>query len=109
MDKTITLGGQQYPIAPLALSQMRQVGPCFSHIGVGTVEGMAAQLTIIYHGMKAADPAVTMETVDNIRGATLDEIRLAVQAIGVMCGLEFKSPVKDVPEGEAAPAPAPAA
>jgi hypothetical protein len=87
---------------------MRQVGPCFSRMGIDTVEGVSAQITIIFQGMKSADAAVTMEKVDAIKGVTFSEIRQAVQRIGELCGLKT-SAADDAPEGEAAPAPGPAA
>ena len=109
MTKMITLGAAEYPVAPLSLSQMRQVGPCFSRMGIDTMDGMAAQMTIIFQGMKAADPAVTMEFVDGITGVTFEQIRVAVQEIGVFCGLEFKKPAAEgAAPGEAVPDPNPA-
>lgn len=110
MTQTIKLGAAEYPVAPLSLSQMRAVGPCFSRMGIDSMDGMAAQLTIIFHGMKAADPTVTMEKVDAITGTTFEQIRVAVQDIGTLCGLEFKkpAPVEGAEPGEAQPEPGPA-
>lgn len=104
MTKMIMLGATEYPVAPLSLSQMRQVGPCFSRLGIDTMEGMSAQLTIIFQGLKAADQTMTMETVDAITGVTFEQIRTAVREIGMLCGLEYKTPdtASGVP-GEAAP------
>lgn len=107
MENKIILGGEEYPIAPLTMAQMRQVGPCFSRMGIDTVEGVSAQITIIFQGMKSADPAVTMEKVDAIKGVTFSEIRQAVQQIGNLCGLKTTTEDGDGP-GEAAPAPGPA-
>ncbi len=39
-DKTITLGGRDFPIAPLTLGQMRQAGPAFMRIGIESPEGI---------------------------------------------------------------------
>ena len=103
-QQTITLGGKSYPIAPLKIGQMKQAGPCFTRVGMDTPDGMAAQTTIIYCAMKAADPSVTPEFVDNIQGATFNEIGAAVGAIAKLMGLETRTP----PKGEAAPAEAPA-
>ena len=69
-DKTITLGGQDFPIAPLTLGQMRQAGPAFTRIGIETPEGMGAQTTLLYLAMHAADPKVMAADVDAIIGVT---------------------------------------
>jgi hypothetical protein len=106
MNDKITLGGKEYSIAPLSLGQMRKVGPCFTRIGIDTPEGMDAQLTIIYHGMLAADTSVTPAQIDAIKGVTFEEIRTAVEKIGTMCGLKMTA--KEVPAGEGKPAPSPA-
>jgi hypothetical protein len=108
MDDKIILGGKDYPVAPLSLGAMRQAGPCFTRIGIDTTEGMSAQLTIIFHGMKAANAGLKMEDVDALQGVTFAEIRAAVQKIGELCGLEVKEVVKDAPVGEVQPAAGPA-
>ena len=35
-DETITLGGREFPVAPLTLGQLRQAGPAFTRIGIDT-------------------------------------------------------------------------
>lgn len=105
-NQTITLGGKEYPIAPLTLGQMRHVAPCLMRMGIDTVDGMGANVTIIYHGMKAADASVKVEDIDAMTGVTFAEIKNAVEKIAIMAGLELK---KAAPEGEAKPAGEPAA
>ena len=106
MESKITLGATDYPIAPLSLGQMRQVAPCFMRMGVDSPEGMAAQITIIFQAIKAANPAAKMEEIDAIKGVTLEQIRMAVETIGKLIGLEVKSKV--LTPGEAPPADGPA-
>lgn len=102
MEKeTITLGGKSYAVAPLTLGQMRQVAPCLMRMGIDTVDGMGANVTIIYHGMKAADASVKVDDVDAIVGVTFPEIKEAVEKIAKMAGLVMKSEAKP---GEAKPA-----
>jgi hypothetical protein len=107
--KTITLGGREFPIAPLTLGQMRTVGPAFTRIGIDTPDGMAAQITVIAAAIKSGDPTIETATaalalVDGIVGVTFGELKAAVEAIGEMMGLARKV----APTGEAAaPAAAP--
>jgi hypothetical protein len=58
--QTITLGGQEFPVAPLTLGQLKQAGPAFTRIGIDTPEGMSAQTTIIYLAMYPTLIAVWM-------------------------------------------------
>ena len=80
-DRTITLGGQDFPIAPLTLGQMRQAGPAFTRIGIDSVDGMGAQTTILYLAMHAANQAVTAADVDAIVGVTFPELKAAVEKV----------------------------
>jgi hypothetical protein len=98
-DKTITLGGRNFPIAPLTLGQMRQAAPAFMRIGVDTPEGMGAQTTIIYLAMHAADPKITSADVDAIIGVTFTELKIAVERIAKLMGVEMRA----VEPGEAKP------
>lgn len=100
-DNTITLGGNSHPIAPLSLGQMRQAVPCMMRLGVDTVDGMGANITVIYHGMKAANPNVKPEDIDEIKGVTFAEIKEAVEKIAKLTGLEMKKAPKP---GEGKPA-----
>ena len=104
MESTITLGGKEYRIAPLSLGQMRQVAPCLMRMGIDTVDGMGANITIIYHGMKAADPSVKIEDLDNMVGVTFTEIKEAVEKVALAAGLKLKGQAS----GEAKPAGDPA-
>jgi len=98
--KTITLGGRDFPIAPLTLGQMRQAGPAFMRINVDTPEGMGAQTTLIYLAMHAADPKVTAADVDAIIGVTFQELKAAVEKIAKLMGVEMRA----TEAGEALPA-----
>jgi hypothetical protein len=100
-DGTITLGGREFPVAPLTLGQLRQAGPAFTRIGIDTPEGMGAQTTIIYLAMHAADPKVTPADVDNIVGVTFPELKAAVEIVARLMGVEMRA----LSEGEASPAP----
>jgi hypothetical protein len=97
--ETITLGGREFPIAPLTLGQLKQAGPAFTRIGIDTPEGMGAQTTIIYLAMHAADPKLTSADVDVIRGVTFPELKLAVEKVAKLMGVEMK----EIKPGEAQP------
>ncbi len=103
-DETITLGGREFPVAPLTLGQLRQAGPAFTRIGIDTPEGMGAQTTVIYLAMHAADPKVTAADVDSIVGVTFPELKKAIEVVAKLMGVEMK----EVVPGEAQPV-APAA
>ena len=100
-DETITLGGREFPVAPLTLGQLRQAGPAFTRIGIDTPEGMGAQTTVIYLAMHAADPKVTAADVDSIVGVTFPELKKAVEVVARLMGVEMK----EITPGEAPPAP----
>ncbi|MDE3017162.1 MAG: hypothetical protein KGI29_09645 [Pseudomonadota bacterium] len=97
---TITLGGREFPIAPLTLGQMKQAGPAFTRIGIDTPEGMGAQTTILYLGMHAADPKITAADVDAIVGVTFTELKTAVEKVAKLMGVEMRA----TEPGEALPA-----
>jgi hypothetical protein len=99
-DRTITLGGQDFPIAPLTLGQMRQAGPAFTRIGIETTDGMGAQTTLLYLAMHAANPAVTSADVDAIVGVTFPELKMAIETVARLMGVEMQ----DIKPGEAPPA-----
>jgi len=99
-DKTITLGGQDFPIAPLTLGQMRQAGPAFMRIGIESPEGMGAQTTLLYLAMHSADPKVTAANVDAITGVTFPELKTAVEKVAKLMGVEMRA----AEPGEATPA-----
>lgn len=98
-DETITLGGQEFPVAPLTLGQLRQAGPAFTRIGIDTPEGMGAQSTIIYLAMHAANPKVTAADVDSIVGVTFPELKKAVEVVAKLMGVEMRA----IEPGEAKP------
>ncbi|MDE1901014.1 MAG: hypothetical protein KGI37_05130 [Alphaproteobacteria bacterium] len=98
-ERSITLGGQNFPIAPLTLGQLRQAGPAFTRIGIDSPEGMGAQTTILYLAMHAANSAVTAADVDAIVGVTFPELRVAVEKIAKLMGVEMRA----IEPGEAQP------
>ncbi len=99
-DKTITLGGRDFPIAPLTLGQMRQAGPAFIRIGIDTPEGVGAQTTLLYLAMHNADPKVTPADIDAITGVTFPELKTAVEKVAKLMGVEMRA----TEPGEATPA-----
>lgn len=109
-DRTITLGGRDFSIAPLTLGQMRAAGPAFTRIGVDTPDGMAAQITVIAAAVRAGDreryrsDGEAAQMLEDIAGVTFDELKAAVEKVGALMGLKRKT---DPGEGEA-PAAAPA-
>ena len=90
-ERSITLGGQDFPVAPLTLGQLRQAGPAFTRIGIDSPEGMGAQTTILYLAMHAANPAITSADVDTIVGVTFPELRVAVEKIAKLMGVEMRA------------------
>jgi hypothetical protein len=102
--QTIILGGQEFPVAPLTLGQLKQAGPAFTRIGIDTPEGMSAQTTIIYLAMYAANPKIVAADVDSIVGVTFPELKVAVEKVAKLMGVEMRS----LEPGEAQPV-APAA
>lgn len=96
----ITLGGREFPVAPLTLGQMRRAGPAFIRIGFDTPEAMGAQVTLLLLAMQAADPTVTPDAVDNIVGITIPELRAALKVVLALIGVDLV----DVPPGESRPA-----
>ena len=99
-DKTITLGGRDFPIAPLTLGQMRQAGPAFIRIGIDTPEGVGAQTTLLYLAMHNADPKVTPADIDAIIGVSFPELKTAVEKVAKLMGVEMRA----TEPGEATPA-----
>ncbi|MDE3016310.1 MAG: hypothetical protein KGI29_05230 [Pseudomonadota bacterium] len=99
-DNTITLGGREFPIAPLTLGQMKQAGPAFTRIGIDTPEGVSAQTTLLYLAMHNADPKITPADVDAILGVTFPELKIAVEKVAILMGVETRA----VEPGEALPA-----
>jgi hypothetical protein len=97
--QTITLGGQEFPVAPLTLGQLKQAGPAFTRIGIDTPEGMSAQTTIIYLAMYAANPKIVAADVDSIVGVTFPELKVAVEKVAKLMGVEMRS----LEPGEAQP------
>ena len=103
-DNMITLGGKEFPIAPLTLGQMRQAGPAFLRIGIDTPEGMGAQTTLLYLAMHNADTKLTPADVDAIPSVTFQELKVAVEKVAKLMGVEIRA----VETGEAKPVAAPA-
>ncbi len=91
---TITLGGQEFPIAKLSLGQMRTAVPAMLRIGITTPEEMAAQITVILAAVSSANPAIKLSDIETIRGVEVFEITEAVTKIGVMMGFTKKAPQK---------------
>src|ERR1700685_1488982 len=97
--ETITLGGQEFPVAPLTLGQMRQAGPAFTRIGIDTPEGVGAQTPLLYLAMHNGDPKVTPADVEAILGVTFPELKTAVEKVAKLMGVGMK----DIEPGEALP------
>ena len=97
----VTLGGRDFPVAPLTLGQMKQAGPAFTRIGIDTPEGVGAQTTLLYLAMHQADPKITPADVDAITGVTFPELKAAVEKVAKLMGVEMRP----IEPGEAQPAP----
>jgi len=108
---TVTLAGKEYPIAPLTIGQMKRSVPAFQRSTLDTVDGVSAMTTMIHLAMCAADPEITPDFIDNLKGVTVAELTAAHRRAAEASGFELiplPAPVADAPSGEAGPAPEPA-
>jgi len=103
MTETITLGGHDYPVAPLKFRDLKRILPLFLELGIDSEAKLAAQGDIVAAAMATADPNFTRAAFDDL-SPTVPELQSAVSAVAVLSGLERRS----TPLGEA-PAASPSA
>jgi hypothetical protein len=96
MSETITLGGRDYPVAPLKFKDLKRILPLFLSLGIDSESKVEAQGDIIAAAIATADPGFTRAAFDEL-SPTIPELQSAVSAVAVLSGLERSAP----PKGEA--------
>jgi hypothetical protein len=96
MTDTITLGGRDYPVAPLKFRDLKRILPLFLELGIDSEAKLEAQGDIIAAAITTADPNFTRAAFDDL-SPTIAELQNAVATVAVLSGLERRSP----PPGEA--------
>jgi len=103
MTDTITLGGRDYPVAPLKFRDLKRILPLFLALGIDSEAKLEAQGDIIAAAIATADPNFTRTAFDDL-SPTIPELQNAISTVAVLSGLERRSPLP----GEA-PAASPSA
>ena len=103
MTDTITLGGRDYPVAPLKFRDLKRILPLFLELGIDSEAKLEAQGDIVAAALATADPNFTRAAFDDL-SPTVPELQKAVSAVAILSGLERRSPAS----GEA-PAASPSA
>jgi hypothetical protein len=105
MAEIITLGGRDYPVAPLKFRDLKRILPLFLGLGIDTEAKLEAQGDIIAAAIATADPNFTRAAFDDL-SPTIPELRNAISTVAILSGLERRSPLS----GEAqAASPSPGA
>ena len=103
MTDTITLGGRDYPVAPLKFRDLKRILPLFLELGIDSEAKLEAQGDIVAAAIATADPNFTRAAFDDL-SPTVTELQRAVSTVAILSGLERRSPAS----GEA-PAASPSA
>lgn len=109
----ITLGGVKYPIGEFTVGDQERLQPLFAAMGDDTYASSQARTTIIWIGLKAADPVKWAEiaTLRDLKGVKQPELMAALRVVCIASGLnwkEKKAPDADTAPGEAKPVTEPA-
>ena len=92
MAETITLGGRDYPVAPLKFRDLKRILPLFLDLGIDSEAKLEAQGDIIAAAIATADPNFTRAAFDDL-SPTIPELQSAVSTVAVLSGLERRSPL----------------
>lgn len=87
MSETVTLGGRDYPVAPLRFKDLKRILPLFLSLGIDSEERIDAQGEIIAAAIRTVDPAFTRAAFDELT-PTVRELQAAVTRIAALSGLE---------------------
>jgi len=87
MSDTISLGGRDYPIAPLKFKDLKRILPLFLQLGIDSEAKIEAQGDIIAAAIKTADPTFARPAFDEL-SPTIRELQEAVTKIAHLSGLE---------------------
>jgi hypothetical protein len=90
MSETITLGGRDYPVAPLKFRDLKRILPLFLELGIDSEAKIDAQGDIIAAALATADPNFTRAAFDDL-SPTVPELRIAISTIAILSGLERKA------------------
>ena len=91
----ITLGGREFPVAPLTLGQMRRAGPAFVRIGFDTPEAMGAQVVELHTGaycdaVKAGDGVAAARWLGQLKDGAEEAARRGLE-VHAGHGIDFDS------------------
>ena len=92
MAEIITLGGRDYPVAPLKFRDLKRILPLFLELGIDSEAKLEAQGDIIAAAIATADPNFTRAAFDDL-SPTIPELQSAVSTVAVLSGLERRSPL----------------
>jgi hypothetical protein len=87
MSETITLGGRDYPVAPLKFRDLKRIVPLFLELGIDSEAKLDAQGEIVTAAIQTADPGFTRAAFDDL-AVSVPELQVAISAIAVLSGLE---------------------
>ena len=91
MTDTITLGGRDYPVAPLKFRDLKRILPLFLELGIDSEAKLEAQGDIVAAAIATADPNFTRAAFDDL-SPTVPELQTAVSTVAILSGLERRSP-----------------
>src|SRR6185503_20418301 len=91
MTDTITLGGSDYPVAPLKFRDLKRILPLFLELGIDSEAKLEAQGDIVAAAIMTADPNFTRAAFDDLSPTVL-ELQKAVSTVAILSGLERRSP-----------------
>ncbi len=83
----ITLGGRDYPIAPLKFRDLKRVLPLFLELGIDSEAKLDAQGEILTAALATADPGFTRDRFDDL-SPTLHELQAGIARVASLSGLE---------------------
>ncbi len=66
MSETITLGGRDYPVAPLKFRDLKRILPLFLELGIDSEAKLEAQGDIVAAAIGTADPNFTRAAFDDL-------------------------------------------
>ena len=96
MDPKITLGGVQYPVAPVKFGVLKTILGPFLRTNLLTEDGIDALADMLTAALNAADPAFDRARFDDI-ATTYEELTAARSMIAPLIGVRLGSS----PSGEA--------
>ena len=90
MSESITIGGRDYPVAPLKFRDLKRILPLFLTLGIDSESKIDAQGEIITAAIRTADPDFTRAAFDEL-SPTIVELQSAISAVAILSGLQRRS------------------